>query len=227
MWLPSLLAPRPSPVDPLAHPATAHPIARRRVLLTLATLVAGTVLLAFTLHARQGSTAFVVLGVATAAAWVLGALAAAPVPLLPDRARSGRIVVQAAALGVASFAVFAAAYQATKHVPVLSGALHSVLGKADAAPRPVVLAVTLVNGLAEEVFFRGALLAGLAVRRPAVVAGLLYVAATAATGNLALVIAAVVMGTIFVRERLTSGGVLAPIVTHLTWSTLMLLALPR
>ena len=84
-----------------------------------------------------------------------------------------------------------------------------------------------MNGLAEEVFFRGALLAGLAVRRPAVVAGLLYVAATAATGNLALVIAAVVMGTIFVRERLASGGVLAPIVTHLTWSTLMLLALPR
>jgi len=222
MWLPSLLAPPPSPVPPVARP-----VARRRATITLGTFVAGSVLLSFTLHVRQGSTAFVVLGVTTAAAWIVGALAAAPVPLLPDRTRIGPTLAQAVGIGVVSFAAFAAAYQAAKHLPVLSGALHSVLGKADAAPRPVVLVITLLNGLAEEVFFRGALPAGLAVRRPAVMAGLLYVAATAATGNLALVIAAVVMGTVFGRERLASGGVLAPIVTHLTWSTLMLLALPR
>ena len=88
--------------------------------------------------------------------------------------------------------------------------------------------VTLTaNGLAEEVFFRGALTAALSVRRPTIVAGLLYVATTAATGNVALMIAAVVMGTVFGIERRTSRGVLVPIVTHLTWSTLMLLALPR
>ena len=55
----------------------------------------------------------------------------------------------------------------------------------------------------------------------------MYVIVTAATGNLALVIAAAVMGTVFSLERLSTRGVLAPMVTHLTWSTLMVLALPR
>ena len=56
----------------------------------------------------------------------------------------------------------------------------------------------------------------------------MYVVVTAATGNLALVIAAAVMGALFsLFERLSTRGVLAPIVTHLTWSTLMVLALPR
>ena len=35
------------------------------------------------------------------------------------------------------------------------------------------------------------------------------------------------MGAVFSAERRATGGVLAPIVTHLTWSTLMLLLLPR
>ena len=51
--------------------------------------------------------------------------------------------------------------------------------------------------------------------------------ATAATENIALVVAAAVMGTVLSLERISTRGVLAPIVTHLIWSTLMLLALPR
>ena len=39
--------------------------------------------------------------------------------------------------------------------------------------------------------------------------------------------AAVVMGALFSLERLSTRGVLAPMLTHLTWSTLMVLALPR
>ena len=35
------------------------------------------------------------------------------------------------------------------------------------------------------------------------------------------------MGALFSLERLSTSGVLAPMVTHLTWSTLMILALPR
>jgi hypothetical protein len=55
----------------------------------------------------------------------------------------------------------------------------------------------------------------------------LYVVVTSATGNVALVIAAVVMGAVFSLERLSTRGVLAPMVTHVTWSTLMVLGLPR
>ena len=42
-----------------------------------------------------------------------------------------------------------------------------------------------------------------------------------------LVIAGAVMGAVFSLERLSTRGVLAPMATHLTWSTLMVLALPR
>ena len=47
------------------------------------------------------------------------------------------------------------------------------------------------------------------------------------TGNAALVGAAVVTGVLLSLERRQSGGILASIVTHVVWSTLMLLALPR
>jgi len=32
---------------------------------------------------------------------------------------------------------------------------------------------------------------------------------------------------VFALERMSTRGILAPILTHVTWSTLMLLALPR
>ncbi len=48
-----------------------------------------------------------------------------------------------------------------------------------------------------------------------------------ATLNLALVVAAVVMGAAFTAEREATRGVLAPIITHVTWSTLILFLLPR
>jgi hypothetical protein len=59
------------------------------------------------------------------------------------------------------------------------------------------------------------------------VSTLIYVAVTAATGNIALILAAMVMGVIFSLQRSHSGGILAPSVTHVLWSTLMILALPR
>jgi hypothetical protein len=34
------------------------------------------------------------------------------------------------------------------------------------------------------------------------------------------------MGTVFMLERLATRSILAPTLTHVTWSTLMLLAIP-
>ena len=42
----------------------------------------------------------------------------------------------------------------------------------------------------------------------------------------ALVLAATVMGTLFAAQRRASGGIQAPVLTHLTWSILMLRYLP-
>ncbi|HKN98392.1 MAG TPA: CPBP family intramembrane glutamate endopeptidase, partial [Pseudonocardiaceae bacterium] len=54
-----------------------------------------------------------------------------------------------------------------------------------------------------------------------------YALVTTATRNPALVLASVVMGALFGRQRLSTGGIEAPVLTHLTWSTLMVSVLPR
>ena len=102
-----------------------------------------------------------------------------------------------------------------------------MLATADAGPMALVLFVALVNGAGEELFFRGALHAAADPHRPAIATTIVYVVVHLATGNVGLVIAAAVMGAVFSLERLSTRGVLAPIMTHLTWSTLMVLALPR
>ena len=53
-----------------------------------------------------------------------------------------------------------------------------------------------------------------------------YVVATLATGNIMLGFAAIVLGVVCGLERRASGGVLAPILTHITWSLSMLFLLP-
>ena len=53
-----------------------------------------------------------------------------------------------------------------------------------------------------------------------------YVVATAATGNVMLTFAALLLGVVVGLERRASGGILGPILTHCTWSLTMLFALP-
>jgi len=84
----------------------------------------------------------------------------------------------------------------------------------------------LLNGVAEEVFFRGALFAAIGRRHAVLISTVIYAAATVATGNLMLVFAAFLLGLVLGLQRRASGGILAPILTHITWSTTMLFALP-
>ena len=86
--------------------------------------------------------------------------------------------------------------------------------------------ITLVNGVAEELFFRGALFAAIGEWHPVLISTVLYASATIAGGNPVLVFAALVLGTVVALQRRASGGLLAPILTHITWSLSMLLVLP-
>jgi membrane protease YdiL (CAAX protease family) len=223
MWLPDLLVPATEPVDLQAGQA----LLRRRII-TGVTLVVGTALLAATLRERPGSGWFIALGLIAAAAWIAGGLLSGPIPLRPGRPAAWRTVgLPALAVGVIAFLGFLGADLLGQQLPWISGALTRILGEADAGPRLLVLVVALVNGVGEEVFFRGSLLAALEPHRPALTATIIYVAVTAATGNVALVLAAAVMGTVFCLERLATRSILAPIITHLSWSTLVLFLLPR
>jgi membrane protease YdiL (CAAX protease family) len=212
----------PEPIEPA-------PARRRRRRVVAATLAAGTVALAATLAVPRGSLAFSLLGFLLAAIWVAGSAAAGSLHLgrPTDRTESRRSLLAAIMLGGLAFVAFLGASLVARRVPGLDGAVDSVLATADAGPTVLVLAIAVVNAVAEERFFRGALPVALAGDHRAVVATAVYVLVTAATLNVALVVAAAAMGTVFMLERLATRRILAPTLTHVTWSTLMLLAIPR
>ena len=112
--------------------------------------------------------------------------------------------------GVAAFGAFLAATLVARHLPLVGPALDGVLATADAGSTALVLFVALVNGAGRRSCFRGALYAAAEPHRPAVATTIAYVVVTAATGNVALVIAAAVMGALFSLERLSTRGVLSP-----------------
>jgi hypothetical protein len=90
----------------------------------------------------------------------------------------------------------------------------------------LIVVITLVNGIAEEAFFRGALYTALGRRYPVVISTVLYAAATMAAGNPMLGFAGLILGTVCALERRATGGVLAPMLTHFVWGLIMVLVLP-
>jgi hypothetical protein len=136
-----------------------------------------------------------------------------------------RRVVVPVATGVGAFAVFCGCALVAQRIPILRRAVSGVLRYAHRGHPPLVLATVLANGAAEEIFFRGAVFDATA-DRPIAGSTAVYALVTAATGNPALVLASVVMGALFGWQRHTTGGLEAPVLTHLTWSTLMVSVLP-
>ena len=111
---------------------------------------------------------------------------------------------------------------------MLNQAIAAVLGYAEEGPAHLVLLTATANAVAEELFFRGVLwsLTEQAQTHPLATTTLAYTATTAVTRNPALTIAAAATSVLFGLHRSTSGGVLAPVIPHLTWSLLMLHYLP-
>ncbi len=137
-----------------------------------------------------------------------------------------RSVVTPVLIGAGAFAAFHAAALVARRVPMLERPVSEVLQYAVRGSGPLVLLTTLANGAAEEVFFRGALYGVAGQKHAAAVSTVVYALATTPTRNLALVLASMTMGTLFSVQRRATGGIRAPMLTHLTWSTLMLRYLP-
>ncbi len=218
----------PELVRNLVEPAVESPpddtsaAQRRRRVVVVLTLVVGTVLLGLAFSRPAGSTGFYVLAGVLAGVWLVGGLLSGPVHLGPRRE-----VIAPALLGLLAFAVFAIGAEAVSWIPTLHHAVDDVIARADHGSRALVVAITVVNGVAEEVFFRGALYGAFADRRPALYSTICYVLVTAASGNAMLVFAAALMGALFAMERRASRGILASATTHVVWSTLMIFLLPR
>ncbi|MGW4486238.1 CPBP family glutamic-type intramembrane protease [Amycolatopsis sp. NPDC004368] len=192
----------------------------RRLLLGAVT-AAGTALLGRSLATPPGSARFPLRTGAVAATWVAGGLAAGP----PPRGSSRHPVATPVAVGVGAFGVFYGCALVARRIPPLSRAIAGVLAYADRGTGPAIYATTLLTGAAEEVFFRGALHSA-ATRAPVATSTAVYALSTVATRNPALVAASIVMGTLFGLQRRATGGIQAPLLTHVVWSALMLTALP-
>lgn len=211
-----------------AHTVAATVRARRRRVVS-ATGIGGAGLLGISLSTKAGSPQFYLLTMGLAGTWVAGALSSGPIPLGRTHGQSGvqrHPVVMPVLTGVGAFGLFYGAARLARHLPPLNRAMGSVLRYADDGSTPLVLLTACANAVAEELYFRGALWALVEESHPLVKTTLAYAATTAATRNPALMLAGTATSVLFGLQRRTSGGVLAPALTHLTWSLLMLRYLP-
>jgi uncharacterized protein len=200
---------------------------RRRV--TAGVSVAGAGLLGLSLSRRPDSPAFYGLTLGVAGTWVAGGFASGPLHLGWIRSPANtlrRPVVTPVMLGAGSFGLFYGAALVARRIPLLRAAITRVLRYAHQGSPSLVLTTTLANGVAEEVFFRGALYAAVGTEHPVLKSTAVYALATTTTRNPALMLASVVMGLLFGLQRRATGGIQAPVLTHLTWSVLMLRFLP-
>lgn len=201
---------------------------RRRRVVAATTLAVGATILWFSLSTEPGNPRFYLLTLLLAATWTLGAVLSGPLHAGWIQAGSDlrRPVLQPIAVGLAAVAVFSVGGVLVAQVPLLTGLVNDVLEHVRQGWLPAIAVVTVLNGLAEELFFRGGLYAAIGVRGPVLISTVVYTLATVATGNLMLVLAAAALGLVVGVQRRVSGGVLAPMLTHVTWSLGMLLVLP-
>lgn len=221
---------RASLFDPVHTDAAEQPAAvRRRRLVVGITLLLGAVALGLALRVEPGDALFYPATLGVAAIWVIGAFTSGRLRLGRARTRDGGSslsVVQAVILGGLLLAVFLAGAVLVGRIEVLRGPVDALLAHARFGSLPIVAAITAVNGVAEELFFRGALFAAIPRRWRVIGSAVLYALATVLSGVPLLVLAAAALGLLTGLQRRVTGGVLGPIVTHLTWSLGMLFALP-
>jgi hypothetical protein len=203
-------------------------VVRRRRILVAITLVIGAAVLGCSLRRHPGESSFYWLTLALAAVWAGGALISGPLHLggISWRGRNQRPVITGTLVGLVVGAAFVLGGLIAKEIPAVAAPITRVLLFAHQGSFLLVVLITVINGVAEELFFRGALYTALGRYHPVLISTLLYTAATMASGNPMLGFAAIVLGTVCALERRASGGVLAPMLTHFGWGLIMVLVLP-
>ncbi|MBU8812424.1 CPBP family intramembrane glutamic endopeptidase [Mycolicibacterium goodii] len=202
-------------------------IRRRRVVVAVVLLI-GAGLLGYSLTRPPGDGSFLWSTLVLAAVWTVGAFVSGPLHLgyLDVQGRNRRPVIAGTAVGVALGAAFVVGALVAREIPGVREFITRVLELSNTGPLLLIVFITVVNGVAEELFFRGALYTALGKFYPVVVSTLIYIATTMASGNPMLGFAAIILGAVCALERRVTGGVLAPMLTHFFWGLAMVLALP-
>ena len=203
-------------------------VVRRRRVVVAITLVIGAVVLGFSLRRHPGESSFYWLTLVLAGVWLVGGFASGPLHLggICWRGRNQRPVITGTTVGLLLGGVFVVGGLIAREITAVSALIIRVLLFAHQGSFPLIVGITVVNGVAEEVFFRGALYTALGRYHPVLISTILYTCATMPSGNLMLGFAALVLGTVCALERRATGGVLAPMLTHFVWGLIMVLALP-
>jgi membrane protease YdiL (CAAX protease family) len=218
-------------VDPVPRDHTEPDWAfRRRRLVVVVTLLVGAVILTWALRIEPGDPTFYLATFALAAVWAVGAFASGPLHLGRGNTRDGketsRAVVQSLALGGLLLALFMAGAVVVAQVPFLRNPVQELLDHARFGSLALVAVITTVNGLAEELYFRGAMYAAVGRRHAVAVTTIVYTLVTATSGIPLLILAGALVGLVVGLQRRVTGGILGPVITHLTWSLGMLFLLP-
>jgi membrane protease YdiL (CAAX protease family) len=203
-------------------------ILRRRIVVGIVLLIGGA-LLGYSLTRPPGDESFIWLTLALAAVWAVGAWLSGPLHLgcVKFRGRNQRPVITGTLVGLALGGAFVVGGLIAREIPGVREYITRVLEFADYGPLALITFITVVNGVAEEMFFRGAVYTALGRAYPVLISTVLYVIATAATtGNPMLGFAAIILGVVCALERRATGGVLAPSLTHFFWGLVLVLALP-
>ena len=201
---------------------------RRRQLVAAVVVLVGAAVLGWSLRLEPGGNTFYVAAIVLAGVWAAGAFLSGRLHL-GRMARGSEVFVRPILapimLGLLLVGVFVLGSLVVREIDPLAAYVSSVLEYADEGSLTLLAVITFFNGIAEELFFRGAMYAAIP-KHPVAWTTLAYVVATLATGNVMLGFAAIVLGAVCGLERRASGGVLAPILTHITWSLSMLFLLP-
>jgi len=220
---------RPALIDKVErdHRQSDREFLRRRIVVGI-TLAIGATLLGISLNVPPDSAIFYPLTIGLAATWVIGGFASGPLHLgrINFRGELRRPIITPILLGLALAAVFILGAVVVRNIEPLRNITENILAFARYGSLPLVAIITLMNGIAEEIFFRGALFAAIGTWHPVAISTVIYTLTTVATGNVMLVFSAALLGVLLGLQRRASGGILGPILTHCTWSMTMLLVLP-
>ena len=200
---------------------------RRRQMVAATVVLVGAVVLGWSLRLEPGGDTFYVGAVLLAGVWAVGAFVSGRLHLgrISRREVFIRPIVEPIVIGLGLVGIFVVGLAGRPRDRSPGGLRQLGAGVRRRGLADVLAIITFFNGIAEELFFRGAMYAAIP-RYPVAWTTLAYVVATLATGNIMLAFAAILLGAVCGLQRRASGGVLAPILTHITWSLSMLFVLP-
>ena len=178
-------------------------VVRRRRVVVIVVLVLGAALLGISLTRQPGEASFYWLTFALAGTWAAGAFLSGPLHMgsISWRGRNQRPVLTGIGIGALLGGAFVVGGLIAREIEPVAALITRVLIYANQGTLLLVVVITLVNGVAEEMFFRGALYSALGRHRPVLVSTFLYILVTCASGNPMLGFAAVILGTVCELER--------------------------